>query len=515
MLNLPCAIRSQLYCGQSGRLSPPGTRPGIYSTEGQVKVMAQHTASATEADNRSQSRLAAKTLYGTLLNEDDPQKGAVDARDFLNQLLCELPEAETMLPASAQALPDWLLSQHHQVGNAYIEYLMQRRLGAPRRLFTSRAHALDYIEKVSPTKLVDGAWLYGTLRFWRDPRFRPLIDTYLEELGSGQSQLNHIVIYKQLLAKLQCRTPSDLEDDNYLQGAIQLALGCQTAAFLPELLGYNLGYELPPLHLLITCQELAELGINPAYFRLHVTIDNADTGHAAKAIDAVRLLMPIGKQASLFYQRVKRGFLLNQMGRNPDQVLASFNPEAKLISLLERKARFGKGMHAEHCQLAGRSINDWLSQPEQIPSLIQVLQQKGWIRRHQNPQQSPFWRLINGDTGDMFGVFSAPEQQLIYEWIAGDWLSHEGPIRRTSGHASSAIDYARLPRERVHGDEAEGDNVPFGNGPEQDANLTALQRDLAAAPDKSKMPLLIAHMSPALHSRPVGLWATRSYAASL
>ena len=40
---------------------------------------------------------------------------------------------------------------------------------------------MDFIEKVSPTKLVDGAWLYGTLAHWQDLRFRPLIDTYLDD----------------------------------------------------------------------------------------------------------------------------------------------------------------------------------------------------------------------------------------------------------------------------------------------------------------------------------------------
>jgi hypothetical protein len=57
--------------------------------------------------------------------------------------------------------------------------------------------------------------------------------------------------------------------------------------FLPEVIGFNLGYEQLPLHLLITAYELKELHIDPYYFTLHITVDNADSGHAKQAVDAV------------------------------------------------------------------------------------------------------------------------------------------------------------------------------------------------------------------------------------
>src|SRR5690606_10335996 len=46
---------------------------------------------------------------------------------------------------------------------------------------------------------------------------------------------------------------------------------------------------------------------------------------------------------------------------------------------------------------------------------------KGWILRHEDPAASRFWKLIDGDHAEMFGVFSIYEKQVIYEWIAGDW----------------------------------------------------------------------------------------------
>lgn len=76
--------------------------------------------------------------------------------------------------------------------------------GAGRRYFATRAHALWFLQQVAPTKAVDGAWLHGTLRHWRDPRFHGLIRTYLEELGDGDPRCNHVLIYQRLLSHLGC-----------------------------------------------------------------------------------------------------------------------------------------------------------------------------------------------------------------------------------------------------------------------------------------------------------------------
>ena len=45
---------------------------------------------------------------------------------------------------------------------AYRDYLDGRQRGAPRRFFSNRSHALNFLESVAPTKLVDGAWLFGS-----------------------------------------------------------------------------------------------------------------------------------------------------------------------------------------------------------------------------------------------------------------------------------------------------------------------------------------------------------------
>ncbi len=59
----------------------------------------------------------------------------------------------------------------------------------------------------------------------------------------------------------------NLPDEYYHQSAIQLALAYAPSDFIPEIAGFNFGYERLPLHLLITNYELKGLGIDSKYFR--------------------------------------------------------------------------------------------------------------------------------------------------------------------------------------------------------------------------------------------------------
>jgi len=350
-----------------------------------------------------------------------------DSASWLASQLDRTDGLPDTLPASPSALFHWTNHAAGEVAQAYARYLEQRRQGSPRQYFANRAQALYFIQQVAPTKAVDGAWLQGTLRHWRDPRFHGLIRTYLEELGDGDARGNHVLVYQRLLSHLGCLEPVPLDDERYLQGAIQLALGLNTQAFLPEVIGYNLGYEQPPLHLLITTFELAELGIDAHYFRLHVTIDNAASGHAQKSVQALHLLLPEGDWQD-FYRRVARGYRLNDLGMDTPSLIAGFDLHGELVSALERKRSFGQYMHSDYCKLQGRTINQWLGEPGSMPAFLEALQAQGWIKRDQQPSQSRFWGLIEGPAAPMTGVFTPYEMQLWHDWIAGSWQAP--PCRR-------------------------------------------------------------------------------------
>lgn len=442
------------------------------------------------------------------------------ARGFLEQQLqqarllsCDLPDDI----ADTAAMEAWIGERSVAVGAEYNAYLKQRRDGAPRRYFGSKAHALYFLKHVAPTKLVDGAWLYGVLERWDDPDFRPLIQTYLEELGDGVPDKNHVVLYKKLLASHGCDQWQDVDDIHYVQGAVQLALAYDAERFLPEIIGYNLGYEQLPLHLLITAYELNELGIDPYYFTLHITVDNGGSGHAFKAVQALQQLLPRCGDAAAFLRRVRDGYRLNDLGAGTNSVIAEFDLEAELVRVMAAKSVVGKNMHSDYCRVGGRGINDWLADPAQIPAMLGELEKAGWIQRGQPSDNSRFWRLIQSERAEMFGVFSAYEQQILGDWIATAPGEPGAPAARTPSFRARqrALDTLGLhhsPRSgavrgviRHHGADSGKDGDEVGELRQLELRVAAMGNKQAA------MRLLQSLMTPARHHSAVGLMATRLF----
>lgn len=452
----------------------------------------------------SAAATCAAALYRLLSDGPPDAAGLAAARGFLAQRLQAARQLHVELPDDPRQLAAWTANHAFRVGVEYQAYLQGRRDGATRRYFSNQAHALHFLRHAAPTKLVDGAWLYGVLARWDDPDFRPLIQTYLEELGDGVPEKNHVLLYKKLLAAHDCDNWQQLPDTYFEQGAIQLALAYDAERHLPEIIGYNLGYEQLPLHLLITAYELNELGIDPYYFTLHVTVDNGSTGHAHKAVQALLQLLPrFGDQASV-WQRVLDGYRLNELGACTTSIIDGFDLDDELMDIMAAKSQAGCNMHSDYCRVAGRSINEWLSDPQQIPQLMAELETAGWIQRGQPPENSRFWRLIQSERAEMFGVFSAYEQQVLRDWIV---TPPRVPSYRARQRSLDTLGMQHTPRRgpprgivRHHGDD--GNDSPLRQLEQQVATLGSKQ---------AAMQLLLARMTPARHHHPLGLMATRMY----
>jgi hypothetical protein len=471
-----------------------------------------------------------RRVYFDLLTEQFNEENLATSRQYLVEQLEAAEKLPSDLPENMQMIASWIEESTAQVGREYREYLYARKAGAPRRYFTNKSHALYFLKSVAPTKLVDGSWLYGVVHRWNDARFSSLVKIYLEELGEGVPDKNHVLLYKKLLASNGCEQWDNLSDDHYVQGAIQLALAHHAGHFLPEVIGFNLGYEQLPLHLLITAYELNELGIDPYYFTLHVTVDNASTGHAKKSLDGLLDALPRVSDADPFYRRVINGYKLNSLGASTKSVIASFNLQDELISILAEKSAVGKQVHSEYCRIGGRTVNEWLSDPKQILSFLESLEERGWIKRHQDPQNSRFWKLIQGDRAEMFGVFSAYEQQVIYDWIAGD-PSSAGATESTEGTSLPQRQLTFKARQRLLDTlgQAKGNTRgatgirgvirhPQSHRSAEDSpndfnmELRALEEKLASLPSREEaMDLLADLMSPANHHTAPGLMATRIF----
>lgn len=456
----------------------------------------------------------ARNLYFSLYADPAAQPAA--AKSFIDDQLALARELPVDLPSNMNDLQAWIEERADVVGQEYREYLTARKNGAPRRYFSTRAHALYFIKGVAPTKLVDGAWLYGLVRQWDDVAFHPLIKTYLEELGDGLPDKNHVTLYRKLLATHGCDSWAGLSDSHFLQGALQLALGHNAEHYLPEIIGYNLGYEQLPLHLLITSYELNELGIDPYYFTLHVTVDNAGSGHARKAVQSVHDLMPRVGDRDAFWQRVVNGYRLNELGASTTSVIGEFDLQEELVGIMAAKSVVGKNMHSDYCRVAGRSVNDWLAEPAQIPAFLAALEEAGWIKRGEQVEHSRFWRLVEGERAEMFGVFNAYELQVLRDWITShpDGGQAAGPRVLTARARQRTLDQHGLGTERGTAFPVRGLIRRHTGADAQDTGneLRVLEQQVASSSGKQEaMALLARLLSPEVHHTTVGLMATRMY----
>jgi hypothetical protein len=453
-------------------------------------------------------------FYRTLLAADSPDESNSAATSFLDAQIARTAGLPCDLPATPQELEAWMQAGAQRATAAYGHYLEQRQAGAPRRYFGNRAHALHFLRAVAPTKLVDGAWLYGLLKHWRNPRFSDLLRTYVEELGDGTPDKNHVVIYRELLARYGLDSLDNLDDSLYTQGVIQLGLACNAEDYFPEVIGFNLGYEQLPLHLLITAYELNELGLDPYYFTLHVTVDNPDTGHAKRAVQAVLDNLPRLGDATGFWRRVRQGYQLSNAGVGSTAVIAGFDIDREVLRILSQKSAAGHGAHSDYCRVAGRHVNDWLARKEDIPEFLDALQKAGWIKRGAPVQESRFWGLLQGPRAEMFGVFSPYELQVIHDWIRGEASQDGRAFTETTGEAA----VARRPSFRVAARLAATRGVSsFDTDPGAaaedllDVDLHALTQQLAGLDDAGQARLLVQAMSPGQHWTPAGLYATRLF----
>lgn len=379
--------------------------------------------------------MSSKELYvSTLANE--PNHGQLNT--FLQSQLDSIPSNKLGLPETynPQELEAYLHATYTSILKRYNEYLQRRQNGGDRELFPNKAVAFYYLECVAPTKLVDGAWLYNTFKR-RDLNIYAILQKiFIEEAGEGHAYMNHVYIYKSLLERYNLNQDmSRLPDDLFLQGAIQLAFGYSPEGmFLPEIVGYNLGYEQLPYDLLVITYELDELGIDPYYFSLHVTIDNSSTGHAKNAADAVMQLLercPDEKSKVDMYQRIRRGFTLNDLGLSSADIVKRFSFTEELCKSIADKSKQTFGIHTKLVRIGSRTLNEWLD-PElckdlrHVETMLEALVESGYIRKGMPAENSKFWQYVSMENkGVMYGVFSDKEKQLIKLYIENGVNSKE------------------------------------------------------------------------------------------
>ena len=372
------------------------------------------------------------------------------AKKYLNDIGCnESQDASKAL----DTFLDFLRDEHTKTLFSYSAYLERRKHEGEREMFKDHLHAKWYLLQINATKMVDGSWLQHVYKLPESPLKSILLSIYLDELGAyafeadqeydikrnTNREKNHVVIWKQLLKSCFPSIEPDcpcswvnhpfIEDPNALvDGCIQMLLARNVVNNVEEVVGYNLGYEQLPLHMLITIYELEELGISAEYFRIHVSVDNAASGHAYQAENAVKVLLKTTKECDRLevMKRVLKGFYMSNMYCK--NILESYDLNKLIDRILRIKAELYTSLH-DTVLLEGTSyiLEDdemdlgkvmRLAVANETVSLGDVLWKHGFLTENDVDFESSRFGKTLTPSGAMYGVFTAEELEYLDAWFS-------------------------------------------------------------------------------------------------
>ncbi|MGY1488608.1 iron-containing redox enzyme family protein [Methylobacillus pratensis] len=431
-----------------------------------------------------------RDLFHALARGADVNGANQSAQTFLDEKLAEAESLESDLPEEMNALPQWLEQRCARVKTGYRAYLADRHAGQKARYFSCRAHALHFLQSIAPSRMVEGAWLYGFLKHWREARFAPLCKIYLRNLGDGDEGCNQVKLYQKLLDQNGCSDWYGLDDQYYVQGAIRLALGHHVDDYLPEIIGFNLGYEQVSLPMLIAAYELSEQGVQPHYFTLHATEDDACVASAIKLLQSLLDAADDECQKQALLRRVNNGYKLHQLGLDIPKIVASFDLQRAFLTTIRPCAAHLERAYRIDCM--ERGIRGRWTDSLPLPLLLQQLCNEGWMQPG-DKGKTRLWHVLERDN-----LLPAPgyQQQVLLDWLA------------YSQEYGKHLQYADV------SDLVSNASAPVVTRPEE-----AAEESLAGVSESSSqmdvMDYMIRLMSPLVHHTQEGLKAARVYKSIL
>ena len=267
-------------------------------------------------------REAYYVLQGRALAPATRQFAIRYVRRWLDKAKLSVGRTERSLPETwtPAGLRPWLLDMHDK-HSAEFETSQSNEM-------PGREAVIDSTLQLAPLTLIDGAWLQGftdvglaTTRFGF-----PLFETYWDELGNGDIEINHPKIYRDVLREMgidlaptgsrEFAYDSRFREESLKRPVYWLCLGKLPQTFLPEILGMNLAMELSGVggSYRTARMFLEHHGFSTHFVDLHNTIDNVSTGHSAWAADAIdthmRTAVKLSNPAEFAaeWQRVRVGY---------------------------------------------------------------------------------------------------------------------------------------------------------------------------------------------------------------
>ena len=274
------------------------------------------TPSPVPFDSPTPPRWSASQLYHRLMRPGPLALSA--AHDHVTRVLRATRDLPRHFPRTPRDLTPWVDARLREQVTAADE---------PSPDLT-RDEVIWLLTQLAPAALVDGAWLQGLAApaLSSSPAAALLLAIYRDELGAGVTRQHHGNVMRATLQTLgvqlpPCDSPAFLSSPSFVpqafaMPALWLAIAAHSATFLPELLGLNLAIEMAGIGsgYRRAIGLLRHHAIDPYFFVLHNTIDNAASGHTAwstRAIDhhmdtiAIRDDLAISRE----WRRIRRGYL--------------------------------------------------------------------------------------------------------------------------------------------------------------------------------------------------------------
>jgi Iron-containing redox enzyme len=399
-----------------------------------------------------------KSLYHKLHNLEKHTSVLPQARDLLITLFAEaLAEAKVrgddgilaIERFDPEALARLLRNADDHVAARFENYIARREDGAPREMFRDQEAARTWLIQRAPVTYVDGAWLGHIHRVTTPFALRAVTKSawqvMSEELGDGNLAKNHAHIYRCLMDDLGAGLP-DADSAEFIQPSCglnepevwkaavsQLLISLFPQEFLPEILAFNMQFECLTWDTMRAVKELKELSLDNYYFLLHISIDNADTGHTAMAAQVVidylqHVLAEHGEAATQqAWKRVQVGYLLSEkfsVQREPQSNTANIRNRyaTELIKIIKAKAQVAQKLHcASKMNIGSRRLVDWLdadvfaSEQQQKTFLEALSKTRPWIRAGDSAGSKFIQELSRN--GKMFGAFTEAEVEVMKNWI--------------------------------------------------------------------------------------------------
>ena len=410
---------------------------------------------AASGDPAADEQLLYMGMYFKLHNIEDYPEFLPLAKDTLLSLLAEGLSWERKRPGcilsldscSPAAIQAFVQTQDEQVAIQWEQYITRRRSGGMRELFQTLDESHDWIKQRAPLKLVDGAWLghvhrvttpYGKRHVTKDAW-----QVMTEEYGDGNLEMHHVYLYGQLLQEAGISLPQPHSADfihprhgmvntlAWKAAVSQLLISLFPHEFLPEILGYNMHFELLTLETMSAAKELEELGLSGYYFFLHISIDNSHSGHTAMAVNSVAKFLAHVEStegagaAERAWKRVQAGYCLSSALSCPEfaSPTTSCNEWNKeVVEVFKSKAQSAGNIHCPSLiKVDGQTLSQWLV-PENFSSIrsqerfiAALAKMKPWVRPGDSAN-SRFIRELSWG-GKMFGSFTSAEVDLVKRWI--------------------------------------------------------------------------------------------------